>query len=59
MPWKVSAYASNADGRCFKVVAEGDGDPEEAMEFVPYWVRNMEPGEMVVVNCLTPGIPGK
>lgn len=51
MPWQVSAFASDEHGRRFKeVINTDDGDEvEDVMELLPYWVRNMDPGELVVI----------
>lgn len=54
MPWKVSANAWNAEGPRFKVVAEADDDPEDILQAVSYWVRNLEPGEKVVIERFHP-----
>lgn len=52
MPWTVKAFASDATGREFKVVAETDDDesPEDIMWAIPYWVKAMEVGEKVVIE---------
>lgn len=50
MSWKVKAFAWNAKGRRFKTVAEGDRWDDEFMRTVSYWIRNMDPGEKVVIT---------
>jgi len=61
MPWKVKAYASNAEGRRYKTVAEFDDDEiddPEATRIIAYWFRSMEPGEKVVVRRFAAGQEG-
>lgn len=50
MPWKVKAYASNAEGRKFKTVLTADEWDDEVLRQIGYWVRNMEPGEKVTIR---------
>lgn len=56
MPWKVSANAWNSNGSSYSlgVVAEADDDPEDILQAVSYWVRNLEPGEKVVIERFHP-----
>lgn len=60
MPWTVSANAWKEDGPRFKVVAETDDDedPADIMQAIGYWVRNMEPGEKVVIERFPLGDAG-
>jgi len=56
MSWKVKATAWNAKGKRYKTVLEVDGEvvDEEQARMIMYWVRNMEPGEKVVVRRFPP-----
>lgn len=49
MSWKVKAYASNAEGRKFKTVLTAEEWDDGILRQIGYWVRNMEPGEKVLV----------
>jgi hypothetical protein len=58
MPWKVKAFASDERGRRYKTVAEFDDDEvldAYDAQLIMYWVRNMDPGEKVVVRRFPPG----
>lgn len=50
MPWKVKGFAWNSKGRKFKTVAEVDEYDDDLIIQVAYWVRNMDPGEKVVIK---------
>ena len=53
MPWQVKATAWNSQGSEFKVVLEVFDDEvidEEYARMIMYWIRNMEPGEEVVIS---------
>lgn len=61
MPWKVKATAWNSEGPKRKTVLEIDDDEiwdRESVQMLMYWVRNMEPGEKVVVKRFHPGYSG-
>lgn len=50
MAWKVKAFAYGAKGRRFKKVVELDEYEDDLIVQISYWVRNMEPGDKVVVK---------
>lgn len=51
MPWKVKAFRHFSKGRArFEKVAWQDEFGDDFMQTVSYWVRNMEPGEKVVIT---------
>jgi hypothetical protein len=50
MPWKVKAFAWNSKGRKFKTVTAQDEFDDDFMQSISYWVRNMEPGEKVIIR---------
>ena len=57
MPWEVKASASDRTGREFKTVLEIDDEEvidEDNARMIMYWVRNMEPGEKVVIRRFDP-----
>jgi hypothetical protein len=55
MPWKVKAFAHRHGWkRVFKTVARTDEFDDDFMQAVSYWVRNMEPGEKVVIRRFPP-----
>lgn len=58
MPWKVKATAHGFGGQKeFKTVAEIDDDEvidEDDARLIMYWIRNMEPGEKVVIRRFPP-----
>lgn len=61
MPWEVKATAWNSRGKEFKTVVEvGDEEviDDDSARSIMYWIRNMEPGEEVVVRRFTSGSAG-
>jgi pyruvate-formate lyase-activating enzyme len=57
MPWKVISPASDATGRHVKAVLESVSSEElhdEELRMIAYWIRNMEPGEKVVIERFHP-----
>ena len=53
MPWKVKATAWNSEGAKYKTVLEIEDDEvvdEEQARMIMYWIRNMEPGQKVVIR---------
>lgn len=61
MPWKVTCPASDSTGRHTKTVLEiaFDEDDDDVIDrdydsMIMYWVRNMEPGEKVVIERFHP-----
>ncbi len=58
MSWKVKATAWNASGPKTKIVAEVDEYDDIFLRQIAYWVRNMEPGEKVVIKRFHPGHSG-
>lgn len=49
MSWTVRTPASNADGREVRTVIESD-DSDEVIELLPYWVRNLDDGDEIVIR---------
>lgn len=61
MPWKVKAMAWNCSGQKYKTVLTVQDDEvitDEEARMILYWVRNMEPGEKVVIKRFHPGESG-
>jgi hypothetical protein len=59
--WKVKATAWNHLGKRYKTVLEIEDDEvidDEQARMIMYWIRNMEPGEKVVVRRFPPGDVG-
>jgi hypothetical protein len=51
MPWKVKAFMHFGGGMVrFKKVAEQEEFDDDFMQTVGYWVRNLEPGQKVVIS---------
>lgn len=46
----MKAFASDSRGRRFRTVAEVDEYDDDLIIQVAYWVRNMDPGEKVVIK---------
>lgn len=61
MSWKVKATAWDCKGPRYKTVLEVDDNEvidEEQARMIMYWIRNMEPGQKVVIRRFTPGNTG-
>lgn len=61
MPWEVKATAWSSAGPLYKTVLEIDDDEvvdDEQARLILYWIRNMEPGEKVVVRRFAPDMTG-
>lgn len=57
MPWKVKATAWNSRSKKYKTVLEVDDEEvidDENARTIMYWIRNMEPGEKVVIRRFHP-----
>lgn len=50
MSWKVKATAWGCKGPRYKTVAETDEYDDDLLRQIAYWVRNMDPGEKVVIK---------
>lgn len=50
MSWKVKATAWNSQGPKYKTVIQADEYDDELLSQIAYWIRNMEPGEKVVIR---------